>query len=152
MTPWYATNARGLLEARKQGKSPPGPVVVSLVGEHFTETALFLRNDMPGDRMDWRMLGDLDVWIWANAQASMQWIVDTTWRIARARPKELVLRFDHGGKVHDIECGSGHHLPAIADIPAVHQFQWAPINTGGTQLGKRIKRALLAAHPYGAIL
>ena len=152
MTPWYATNARGLLEARKQGRSPPGPVVVSLVGQHFTETALFLRPDMPADRLDWRMLVNLDVWVWASAEVSMQWIVDTTWRIARVRPKELTVRFEHSGHVHDVDCGSGHHLPAVADIAPVHQFQWAPINVGGTALGKRIKQALLAAHPYGEIL
>jgi len=152
MKPWYATGARQLLQNRKDGLMPEGPVVVSLVGGEFTETALFTRPDMPMDLMDWRMLVNLTVWVWASAKAPLDRIVELTWRIAQVRPKELVLRFEHGDAVHDIDVGSGHHLPAIADISPVHQFFWAPINVGGTALGLRIKKALLSKKTYGEIL
>lgn len=147
--PWYATNARSLLAARREGLTPTGPVVVSLVGQEFGEPALYLRPDVAPERFDWRMLVNLEVWVWASASAPLGWVVDTVWRIAKARPAELALRFEHGGKTHDIDCGSGCHHPAVADIPAVHEFLWLPINTGGTALGYRILRALTNQHPKG---
>lgn len=153
MKPWYATGARQLLQNRQDGQMPIEPVVVSLVGGDFDDaTALYARPDMPMDLMDWRMLVNLTVWVWASAKAPLDRIVETTWRIAQARPKDLVLRFDHGDTVHDIDVGSGHHLAAIAGTFPVHQFWWAPINVGGTVLGYRIKKALLAKKSYGAIL
>lgn len=145
--PWYAINARSLLETRRQGHMPPEPVVVSLVGKRFTETALYLRPDMPEDRMDWRMLVNLDVWVWAGAQASLDRITTTLWRIAAARPRELVLRFEAGTRVHDINCGSGHHAQAVAGLPPEHGFWWLPMNVGGTEIGARIVRALTAKYP-----
>ena len=87
--PWYATNARDLLEHRRRNLKPVEPVIVSLVGGDFrdvAETVLYARRDMPVDRMDWRMLVDLDVWLWAGTGAAMDWISETAWRIAQARP------------------------------------------------------------------
>ena len=87
--PWYATNARDLLEHRRRNLKPVEPVIVSLVGGDFrdvAETVLYARRDMPVDRMDWRMLVDLDVWLWAGTGAAMDWITETAWRIAQARP------------------------------------------------------------------
>ncbi len=150
--PWFAVNARSLLETRQQGQMPPEPVVVSLVGQQFTETALYVRPDMPVDRMDWRMLVNLEVWVWASAQAPLERITETAWRIAAARPRELVLRFEAGERVHDINCGSGHHAPAVADIPPEHGFWWLPMNVGGTEIGARLLRALVAHHPKECML
>jgi hypothetical protein len=149
---WYAANARNLLSTRRQGLAPQGPVVVSLVGQEFEQTALYLRPDVAPDRFDWRMLVNLDVWVWASPAASLDWVIETVWRIAKSRPAELALRFEHGDKTHDIDCGTGIHHPAIADIPAVHEFIWLPINTGGSALGYRILRALTAQHPKGQML
>lgn len=152
MNDWYATNARSLLETRRQGMKPEGPVVVAMVPSNLVGTVLTVRPNMPTDRLDWRMLANLDVWLWAGAAASLEAVIATAWRIAHARPKELILRFEHDNYVHDIDCGSGHHLPAIEDIAATHQFWWTPTNVGGTSLGKRIRRTLIAAHPYGSML
>lgn len=154
MKPWYATNARGLLALRLKGKNPVGPVVVSLIGQEFNELVLYVEPDMPPAKMDWRMLADLNVWVWASAQASLDWIIDTTWHIAQARPKSLVLRFEHGDHVHDVDCGAGLHRDGVADlkIPAEHQFWWTPANHSYTGIGHKITRALIARHPYGAML
>lgn len=150
--PWYATNARSLLETRRQGLAPTGPIVVSLVGQEFEETALYCRPDVPADRFDWRMLVNLDVWVWANASAPLDWMVATVWRIANARPKELILRFEHDGQVHDIDCGSGCHHTSAGEIPAEHTFLWLPVRTSGTELAKRITRALTTQHRKGQVL
>lgn len=152
MQPWYAQNARYLLENRQQGVTPDGPVVVSLVSGEFEQLALFVRADMPPERIDWRMLVNLPVWVWVNAKAPLQWVLSTVHHIAMARPKELILRFEQGDKVHDVEVGYGHHLPAIADIAAVHEFQWAPLNVGGTIVGRRLEKALLKHQPKGKFL
>jgi hypothetical protein len=146
MTPWYATNARRLLERRQQGDAPAGPVVVSLVGGEYPAYTLHARQDMPQDRMDWRMLVDLQVWVWAGVSAPMDWIVGTVGRIAQARPKELLVRFQHGDVVHDVEVGAGEHRAAVLEFPAVHEFIWLPLNLGGTCLGARIRGALRAKH------
>ena len=149
---WYAGNARNLLETRQQGLTPRGPVVVSLVGESFPHTTLHARPDVPASRFDWRMLVNLEVWVWANASAPIDWIAATLWQIAQARPRELALRFEHGEAVHDIDCGSGYHRPAIGDFPASHEFFWQPLNLSCTALGTRITKALTAQHKKGQFL
>lgn len=153
--PWYATNARALLEQRKNNQKPAGPVVVSLVGGNFddiADTALYVRQDMPTDRMDWRMLVDLEVWLWCGPNAPMEWITETTWRIAQARPRELLIRFETATTIHDINLGSGTHRPAVAGLPPEHRFWWLPINVGGTAIGYRILKALKATKPKECLL
>lgn len=153
--PWYAINARSLLETRRQGHMPPEPVVVSLISGDFADiasTVLYARPDMPIDRMDWRMLVNLEVWVWAGAQVSLDRITTTLWRIAAARPRELVLRFEAGTRVHDINCGSGHHAQAVAGLPPEHGFWWLPMNVGGTEIGARIVRAMTAKYPKECML
>ncbi len=149
---WYAANARSLLAARRQGLAPEGPVVVSLVGQSFDQPTLYCQPGTAPERMDWRMLVNLQVWVWASPVAALDWVVETVWRIAKAKPAELALRFEHGDRIHDIDCGTSSHHPAIADIPAVHDFLWLPINTGGSALGYRILRTLTNHHPKGQIL
>lgn len=149
--PWFATNARNLLETRQQGLLPDGPVTVSLIGGEHPAPALFVRPDMPTERLDWRMLVNLEVWLYAGQSASLDWVAATAWCIAQARPRELVLRFEHSDELHDVDCGSGYHLQPVADVPAVHAFHWLPLNVGGTALGQRLRQALLNAHP-GAVL
>jgi hypothetical protein len=153
--PWYATNARNLLETRQRNLKPVEPVLVSLVGGDFTDiaaTALYVRQDMPTDRMDWRMLVDLDVWLWAGPDAPMEWIADTAWHIAHARPRELLIRFETAAAIHDINLGSGTHRPSFAGLPPEHRFWWLPINLGGTSIGYRVLKALKAKHPPEALL
>lgn len=145
--PFYATNARDLLETRQQGMVPAGPVVVSLVGGEFSEPVLYVRTDMPADRLDWRMLVNLDVWLWASPAAPLNWLLGIASRIAAVRPKTLFLRFEDAGQVHDVEVGEGIHRPSIADIPAHHSFTWVPINCCGTLWGARLRKALIATHP-----
>lgn len=152
---WYATNARDLLEHRRRNLKPVEPVIVSLVGGDFrdvAETVLYARRDMPVDRMDWRMLVDLDVWLWAGTGAAMDWITETAWRIAQARPRELLIRFEAGNAIHDINVGSGTHRAPVAGLQPEHQFWWLPINVGGTVLGYRVLKALLATKPKKTML
>lgn len=153
--PWYATNARNLLELRQRNLKPAEPVVVSLIGGDFgdiAQTALYVRPDMPAERMDWRMLVDLDVWLWAGPDAPMERIADTAWRIAQARPRELLIRFETATDIHDINLGSGTHRSKVAGLPPEHGFWWLPINVGGTAIGYRIIKALKAKHPPEAML
>lgn len=153
--PWYATNARDLLEARRQGLKPDGPVVVSLVGGDFSGVAaatINVKPDMPVDRLDWRMLVNLHVWLWANQQAKLEWLLATASRIAHVRPRRLVLRFEAGKQVHDVDIGTGIHIPAVRELPATHDFWWSPINCSDTAVATRLRAALLAVHPFQTIL
>jgi len=168
MTAWYAINARQLLDARRQGMTPAGQVVVSLVGGDFPGcTALYLRPDMPADRLDWRMLVNLPVWVWANGRAPLDWLVTTTARIAQARPRELLVRFEQPREVlwtladkqhtevietHDVEVGTGEHRAAIADIPGTHEFTWAPIRLSPTNIAAGLQNALRAKHTFRTTL
>lgn len=149
MSPWYATNARDLLETRRQGFALRRPVAVSLIGgnfEAFTSAALYVRPQMPVERLDWRMLVNLDVWLIGSKDAALDWLLATASRIAQAQPHELVLRFGDGGDWHDVEIGTGLHIPPVADLPAVHRFDWVPINCSGTRLGSQLRRALINTH------
>lgn len=156
MKPWYAGNARFLLASREHGMRPDGAVVVSLIGgrhDDLAATTLYVDTDMPADRLDWRMLADLEVWLWAGPEAALSWLLQTALRIAHARPKRLVLRFEEEGDVfHDLEVGAGVHTAAVKDIAAIHAFVWTPINTACTATGAKLRRALDATLPYGTIL
>jgi hypothetical protein len=148
--PWYATNARNLLDSRRQGYTPAGPVVVSMIGGEFSEAAdtLYVRDDMPLERMDWRMLVDADVHLWANRTIPLARVLRVTDDIARARPRTLFLRFGKPtGEVHDVQVGDGFHMPRIREIAAEHTFSWCPTNNGGTRTGAKLRAALLAQHP-----
>lgn len=144
--PWYASNARSLLTNRREGLTPDHPVNVSLIGGEFDELTLFAHPDMPVQMLDWRMLVNLEVHLWADPSVALTQVLATASRIAHARPSLLLLRFEQGGHTHDIEIGSGTHRNAIADIPAEHKFIWMPINLGGTATGKRLREALRTTH------
>ena len=151
--PFYAQNARQLLDNRRLGVAPQKPVVVALCAGHFPDQVTLLASaDLPPERMDWRMLVNLSVWVWASATVPLQRVLETVYRIAQARPRELVLCFWQDDVLHSVEVGYGHHLPAVANCFAVHQFQWDPINVGGTHLGRRLKKALLSKKPTGEFL
>lgn len=167
MKPWYATNARDLLETRQQGLMPDGPVVVSMIGGEFDEVAastLYLRPDMPLERMDWRMLVNLEVWLWASDKVPLPRVLQALDGIARARPWRLCLRFDHpyhfdaadGTRyhfdTHDVDVGQGFHLPQVVDLPPVHEFLWAPTTLQGTPLEYRLRSAALQVHQRGTVL
>ena len=151
--PWYATGARQLLEARQQGLAPKLPVVVSLVPEQFEgPRPLHVRDDMPVPRLDWRMLVDLDVWVWATKAAPLATVLGVTHAVARARPKTLFLRFEDAQGVHDIDVGSATHFAGTADIPPIHEFQWWPQRTVATALAARLQQALCRQQPARSFL
>lgn len=144
MKPWYAINARNLLDVRRQGVKPQGPVVVSLVGGDFAETVLYVKPDMPVDAMDWRMLVNLDVWVWGGVGAAIERIVATAWRVAQSRPAQLHVRFEHKQAMHEVECGTGWHQGGANGWPSDHGFLWWPLNVGGSVVGRRLCTALSA--------
>lgn len=170
MKPWYATNARQLLENRQRGLLPDGPVVVSLVGPKPSDLAavtLQVHSDMPAERLEWRMLVNLEVWIWADASVPLERVLLIADRIAGIRPRRLVLRFsrpfsftwndgredrDETINTHDVEIGAGYHHRALADIPEQHDFLWCPVNASGTPIGAQLTRALAATHRLGTML
>lgn len=140
--PWYAINARDLLETRRQGLKPEVPVNVSLMGWVSPNLTLHVREDMPVDRLDWRMLANVEVVVWADTDVPFDRVAAVVIGIARVHPAELVLGLLHEETWHLVDCGSGRHVPAVHDIPARHEFQWQPVNLGGTPMGYRIKAAL----------
>lgn len=151
--PWYASNARTLLDMRRQGLKPERPVNVSLMGPipdpHLT---LYVRDGMPIDRLEWRMLVNLDVIVWADAGIAFDRVMGTVWAIANVRPSGLQLCFLHGNAWHLIDCGSGYHLPAVAEVEALHEFCWQPLNFGATVFGNRLRTAMTRAHKAGVKL
>jgi hypothetical protein len=165
--PWYAAGARKLLENRQHGMAPSGPVVVSLIGGSFGDVAavtLHVHADMPAERLDWRMLVNLEVWLWADASIPLERVVLLADRIARARPKRLCLRFDHrfafangdGGTetidTHDLDIGDGFHHDAIEEVPAIHAFLWSPVPVNGTPIERQLRNALRGTHQLGTWL
>lgn len=168
--PFYAVGARALLDTRKQGQAPARPVVVSLIGGEYrdmTDTVLQVRDDMPLERLDWRMLVNLEVWVWANQTVPLAKVLALLDRIARARPKRLCLRFDHPWRysvevdgephehridVHDVDIGDGFHIPAVEEVPAIHEFLWSPVNLTCTPLSAQLHRAAMNTHPAETIL
>jgi hypothetical protein len=148
--PWYAHGARKLLEARQSGMVPDDAVLVTL-GDRGVSGALVVNEDMPAERLDWRMLVNLDVHVIAGKTWPLGNLLDLVARIAAARPKSLYIRFDHDG-LHDVEVGTGSHFAAVQDIPAEHTFSWVPINCSGTQTGARLRAALIQKLPRWTVL
>jgi len=148
----YAINARRLLEDRRAGLVPESPVSVILTEQTEPPPALYVRGDMPADRLDWRMLVNLSVWVWASAAVPIERWVRIARGIAAARPKDLVLRFQAGDELHDVRVGHGLHCAAIGIDPAVHDFTWAPMDLTLTPVGKRLRAALVAELPMWSAL
>lgn len=144
MKPWYAANARNLLQDRQNGHTPAGPVVVSLTGDSFDVPTLYVHVDMPIRNMDWRMLVDLQVWLWANPTVALDRITELALQIAKARPKTLFVRFEAERQIHDVQVGDGFHLPKVLpELPAVHEFRVCLSNNSGTPFGASMRRALM---------
>lgn len=143
MKPWYAGNARNLLQARQQGSVPYGPVIVEMTGGAWDVTTLYLDDTMPVDKLDWRMLVNLEVWLWANPKVQLERITETALRIAKARPKKLFIRFETGSRVHDIEVGDGFHSAPPPPFEPMHQFLVCISNNSGSHVGASMRRALL---------
>lgn len=148
MRPWYAQGAKALLAARQAGHTQAEPVQVSLCG---LDGQIRVTADMPTDAMDWRMLVNLPVWVWADSKVPLQRLLASLDRIARCRPAMLILRFERDG-VHDVEVGTGTHIPAVLDIPADHRFEWVPINLSGTATGAKLRKALIYQNPRWTVL
>lgn len=147
---WFATNARALLDARRQGFATEDPVVVSLIGPNFPLRTLLVRPEQPVDRFDWLMLVNLEVWICANATEPLDRVRNLVTAIAAVKPRRLYLRFhDDQGLVHDVDIGTGSHRAAMPEygIKAEHEFVFCPINAAGTRLGRRLTDALRQHNP-----
>jgi hypothetical protein len=146
MTAFYAVNARRLLDDRKAGLVPAAPVSVVL-GRQSEPGALYVKPDMPVERLDWRMLVNLQVWLWASPEVALRTLAKVARAIAAVRPARLTVRMEEGGQVHDVDVGHGLHTPAIADAREVHEFTWTPMDLSLTPTGAQLRRVLLAEMP-----
>lgn len=152
MKRWYAVNARQLLEERKRGERPAGPVSVVLTGETHAAPALYVHADMQAERLDWRMLVNLEVWLWASPAVALERVLRVSRDIAAARPARLTIRFTEGESLHDVDVGHGVHTAGVEDIPAVHEFTWIPTDLSMTPVGAKLRRALaLNLKPWSAL-
>jgi hypothetical protein len=148
--PWYATNARDLLETRQQGKRPAGAVVVSLVGGGFVDVARQPRCTCSRTCRWTAGLADAGqprgVAVGRPCGAALDWMLATASRIAQARPSrsDAALR-GRRGEVHDVEVGTAIHLPRFAAFRQ-HGFT-GPDQLRGTQWGAKLRHALIATHP-----
>lgn len=149
MKPWYAVNARRLLDDRKAGTVPTAPVSVVL-GNQSEPGALYVKPDMPVERLDWRMLVNLPVWLWAVPD--LRRLVKVARAIAAVRPLRLTIRIEQDGQLHDVDVGHGLHTPAIGTNPPVHEFTWTPMDLSLTQTGAQMRRVLLAEMPMWSAL
>ncbi|MBX3610371.1 MAG: hypothetical protein KF871_10805 [Hydrogenophaga sp.] len=152
MRPWYAANARALLESRQQGMRPDGYVTVSMVGGQFDGPTLYVHDDMPLERMDWRMLAGLLVVVEAGAAVSLERLLRVVRDIAEVMPEDLRLHFQTpDGEAHQVEVGCGWHTPAIEDIPAFHAFMWHPFTLRGSPVEHGLRDALRRSRPAGFV-
>jgi hypothetical protein len=146
---WFATNARNLLESRRNGYVPSGPVVVSMIGGEYPEAAdtLYLREDMPLERMDWRMLVDVEVHLWANRKC--RWAACS--RLSRQSrapgPRGLSCASEPTAASCTTSKSATASTCARSRHPREHRFTWCPINLTGSGVGAKLRRALLAQHP-----
>lgn len=146
---WYPLNGRNLMLQRKRGVVPSGYINVVLdvsdqdVG--YLGPVLTLRSDEPTERMDWRMLVNLDVWVWADETQPLDRLIAVLRDIVAMKPKTLAVRFlDPTGEVHDVDCGSATHMAGAPahGIPDEHTFLFHPMNLAGSRLGRELCRAL----------
>lgn len=151
MKPWLAINARRLLEDRQKGILPGAPVSVVLTDDSQPAPALYVKDDMPIDRLDWRMLVNLEVWLWASPEVPMSRWMRVAKAIAAVRPLRLTLRFEVDGQVHDVDVGHGLHTD-LPESPAVHEFTWTPMDLSLTPLGAQLRRELASALPKWSVL
>ena len=146
----HAINARTLLETRRQGLMPAGPVFVALAGGNFPAPALYVRPDMETARLDWRALVDLQVQVWLDVKVPIDRLVDVVADVGEVLPRSLHVMFDHSGIAHCVDVGQGLHRAAQHDIPAEHSFLWLPVPTGGTTIARKLCRSLLRSK-HGAM-
>lgn len=152
MKPWYAIGARRLLEDRQQGIVPVDPVSVVLGDTTEAAPAIYVKADMPVDRLDWRMLVNLPVWVWAGPGVEVARLLRICRAIAAVRPSRLTVRMEAQGQVHDVDVGHGLHCRPIGTDPAVHEFTWTPMDLTRTELGAKLRRALVAELPMWSAL
>lgn len=147
MKPWYAIGARRLLDDRKAGLVPTGVVSVVLTDSPEPAPALYVKADMPLAQMDWRMLVNLDVLLLASPAVPMERWMRVAREIAAVRPHRLTLRFDVNGETHDVDVGHGLHFAGYADFRPFHEFTWSPMDLTRTDLGAKLRRALVQELP-----
>ncbi|AMM23011.1 hypothetical protein [Variovorax sp. PAMC 28711] len=155
---WFPTNGRALLEQRRKGLMPASAVNVNLdVAARdelcFVGHVLTVAPHMPIERMNWRMLANLAVWIWADDSVPIERLVQVAYDIVAVKPAALFVRFvDPKGFVHDVDCGSGIHEPGYPEhgIEPDHDFIFCTLNLAGTRLGFEVSRALRRAQPKAA--
>ncbi len=145
------TAYENLCDMRRAGVRPGRPVNVAFTDPAADGMTLFMR-DADRTRSDWNVLVNLDVIVWSDAGTPFDQLTATLWRIAQARPRGLQLCFLHRDAWHLIDCGAGYHVPAVADVPALHEFLWSPLNFGGTAYGQRLCTAIRKTHKAGAVL
>jgi hypothetical protein len=122
---------------------------VSLIGGEFREAAntLYLREDMPLERMDWRMLVDVEVHLWANRATPLAQGAAGPRRHRARGPRPVPALRQPGGTVHDIDIGDGlPHAPRPRH-PRGAPLHLVPNEQRRQQVGAKLRRALLAQHP-----
>ena len=143
--PWYAANARQLLETRKTGLMPTGPVIVSLVGGEWDVTTLYVHDDMPIAKLDWRMLVNLDVWLWVTPAVALDRVTELALQIAKVRPKTIFVRMEVGSTIHDVQLGDSFHVKQVLpEFAPIHEFTVSISNNTGSRFGAALRRALMA--------
>jgi hypothetical protein len=151
--PWYAAGGRQLLETRRAGQMPEGPVSVILAGDSIGGgVALRVHDDTPLERLDWRMLVNLPVWLLATPAVPLERVLRVARDIAAVRPARLTLRFHAGEQRHDVDVGSGRHIAAFDVFPPHHEFTWHPMDLTYTQVGAQLCRALVRELPMWSTL
>lgn len=151
--PWYATNARNLLDARKHGMVPESQVNVSLIGQpDSNDVTLIVREDMPVDRLDWRMLVNLNVLVISDIETPFIRSQTVLKNIAKCRPAWLQFALLAGDEYHVVDCGSGIHLAAFGEFQGHHDFCWFPMAPKQTPIARRATKALRNLIQPGACL
>lgn len=141
--PWFAVNARQLLEARTHGMVPESQVNVSLIGQpKSADLTLIVHKDMPVDRLDWRMLVNLNVMVLADTGTPFNRVEAVLKGIAECRPAWLHFALLAGDEYHVVDCGSGWHVPPFEGFKGHHEFFWLPIALSTSPIAKRAKQAL----------
>jgi len=141
--PWFAINARNLLDSRMHGMVPESQVNVSFIGQPQTDDiTLIVRDDMPVDRLDWRMLVNLNVMVLADKTTPFSRAQRALQDIAKCRPAWLQFALLFGDEYHVVDCGSGFHIAAVGAIQGRHEFVWFPLAPKQTPIARRATQAL----------
>ena len=145
----YAINAMNLLGMQRHGMQPEGPVMVEMGRDARTKAPRSTSSPTLTERMDWRMLVNLQVAVEPRSSDSLDRLLRAVRDIAASRQLTCCCALLNTGS---IEVGSGYAPPGRAE-PFLPTFVYlVPISLTGSAVGAGLRRCVSQAGSTGGHL